>query len=377
MITRAIHHGHTSDGWLRALTALVAGAWVVSQTMPWVFSADVGTLRSNLSFLRHWSDGPPLDAWNALRHAGAWVAVACACRLVAPSARLAAAGFVFTGGVSLLLQMLMDARTPLSFEELIGMGISAAFVLPLMLLRRAEPAAGSMGRRPLQWCPAERGRLRAAPRSVCRRHGDALSVGGRRSVSADRSARSTTRCCSAGSAWPRWSRRVGPMPPGIGVLAVGGPGWPSSRCSCSRSSRLGFPGAGPMSRRRCSPCWQCLGRTRASNMRIVRVLRDRAPLATFVRQRVREGRTGSAPGRRPALRIKRSSTGDARSRRALVGELRYDLPSRGRGSSTARGAAARSLAGRRYPREARMTYPISQISMVLRESGRIRMPTPA
>ena len=141
--SRAAHHWHDApDGWLRALAAMVAGAWVVSQTMPWVFAADVGTIRSNLSFLRHWSDGPPLDAWHALRHAGAWVAVACACRLAARSARLAAAGVVCTGGVSLLLQVLMDARTPLSFEELIGMGASAAVVLPLMLHAGPNPQPG-------------------------------------------------------------------------------------------------------------------------------------------------------------------------------------------------------------------------------------------
>jgi len=79
----ASHHGAASDRRLRLLTVAVVGAWVASQTVPWVFAVDLGTLRSNLSFLRHWSDGPPLDPWRVLRHAGAWVAVACACRLAA------------------------------------------------------------------------------------------------------------------------------------------------------------------------------------------------------------------------------------------------------------------------------------------------------
>jgi len=126
----ASHHGAASDRRLRLLTVAVVGAWVASQTVPWVFAVDLGTLRSNLSFLRHWSDGPPLDPWRVLRHAGAWVAVACACRLAAPDRWVAGAGLALTVGVSLVLQVLMDARSPLSLEELGGMVVAAMLVLP-------------------------------------------------------------------------------------------------------------------------------------------------------------------------------------------------------------------------------------------------------
>ena len=127
---------------LRLFTALVAIAWIVSQTMPWVFSVDIGTMRSNLSFLRRWSHAPPLDAWHVVRHAGAWMALACACRLVARDARLAVAALIGTGGLSLSLQVLLEARTPLSFEELTGMACGAGLALPAMLLARHDAHAG-------------------------------------------------------------------------------------------------------------------------------------------------------------------------------------------------------------------------------------------
>ncbi len=127
-------HRERSGGRLRLMTVCVPVAWVVSQTMPWVFSVDVGTLRSNLSFLRHWDDAWPLDLWRALRHAGAWVAVACAWRLLVQRPWHAAAGVLLTGGVSLLLQVLLDARAPLSFEELCGMAVAATLMLPLLLV---------------------------------------------------------------------------------------------------------------------------------------------------------------------------------------------------------------------------------------------------
>lgn len=127
----------THDARLRLLTAMVAVVWVVSQTMPWVFAVDVGTVRSNLSFLRHWSDGPPLDLWRVLRHAGAWGAIACACRVDARRASTAVATLVLAGVASLSLQLLLQTRAPLSFEELAGMA-AAVFVLPLMVLAGAQ-----------------------------------------------------------------------------------------------------------------------------------------------------------------------------------------------------------------------------------------------
>jgi VanZ family protein len=140
----------TSKRRLRLITAGVAVAWVVSQTMPWVVAVDAGTMRSNLSFLRHWDEAWPLDFWRALRHAGAWMAVACAWRLIVQEPRHAAVGLLLTGGVSLFLQVLLDARTPLSFEELCGMGASATLMLPLLLrggllLQRARTRAWASG----------------------------------------------------------------------------------------------------------------------------------------------------------------------------------------------------------------------------------------
>lgn len=119
---------------LRVMTVAVAVAWVVSQTMPWVFAVDVGTIRSNASFLRHWSD-VSLDVWHVVRHAGAWAAIACAWRLAAHDARLGWGGIALTALASVGLQLLLDARAPLSFEELIGMGF--ALTLALSLVGRA------------------------------------------------------------------------------------------------------------------------------------------------------------------------------------------------------------------------------------------------
>lgn len=120
-----------TDGWLRLMTVAVGAAWVVSQTMPWVFAVDLGTLRSNASFLRHWND-TPLDVWHVARHAGAWAAIACAWRLATSDVRLARGGLALTALGSAGLQLLLDARAPLSFAELIGMGLALAVALSLM-----------------------------------------------------------------------------------------------------------------------------------------------------------------------------------------------------------------------------------------------------
>ena len=131
------------DARLRLLTAMVTVMWVVSQTMPWVFAVDVGTVRSNLSFLPHWSEGPPLDVWRVLRHAGAWVAIACTCRIGTRRASTAVAAFALAGGASLTLQLFLQARAPLSVEELTGMAV-ALLVVPSMVLAGAQP-------RPRRW----------------------------------------------------------------------------------------------------------------------------------------------------------------------------------------------------------------------------------
>jgi hypothetical protein len=108
--------------------------WIVSQTMPWVFAVDVGTVRSNLSFLKRIAEhGLTFDAWRWLRHLGAWIAVACACRLVGRDGPRALVSLAVAGAVSLGLQLLLDARGPLSFEVLAGMAGAAVLVVPPML----------------------------------------------------------------------------------------------------------------------------------------------------------------------------------------------------------------------------------------------------
>ncbi len=136
---RASSHVATSTRRLRLLTVAVAAVWVVSQATPWVFAVDLGTIRRHLSFLRHWSDVPPLDAWRFARHVGAWVAIGCAVRLVWPTTRTALTGFGVAAGVSLVLQVLLDVKAPLSLEELAGMVTAAASVLVALALLPAEP----------------------------------------------------------------------------------------------------------------------------------------------------------------------------------------------------------------------------------------------
>jgi VanZ family protein len=139
-----------ADARLRLLAIAVAAGWIVSQTMPWVFAVDVGTVRSNLSFLRRLGDGLSLDGWHIVRHAGAWAAIACAWRLAVGERGRAAAAVVLTGVVSLSLQVLLDSGSPLSFEELIGMGIAMGLMLPLV--SRGLPGRTRPWARGLFWC---------------------------------------------------------------------------------------------------------------------------------------------------------------------------------------------------------------------------------
>jgi VanZ family protein len=130
--------GSTHDARLRLLTAGVAASWALSQASPWVFAVDPGTIRSHLSFLRHWSDAP-LDVWRMARHGGAWLAVGCACRLAARGRGGAIALLIVTAGASLLMQILLDAQSALSVEELAGLAAGGATVLVAMALAGATP----------------------------------------------------------------------------------------------------------------------------------------------------------------------------------------------------------------------------------------------
>ncbi|MFP5405250.1 MAG: VanZ family protein, partial [Gammaproteobacteria bacterium] len=47
---------------------LCLGAWLALYTAPWRFTFDVGTLRANLSFLGHLSEGLRIDPWRLARH---------------------------------------------------------------------------------------------------------------------------------------------------------------------------------------------------------------------------------------------------------------------------------------------------------------------
>jgi VanZ family protein len=125
---------------LRLLTIALAIGWVVSQTMPWVFSVDLGTLRSNLSFLKRWQGLATFDAWHVARHGAAWLAVAAAWRLALPTPARAALAAVATAAASVTLQLFLDARAPLSFDELLGLVLGGVTALALW------PAGSGTGR---------------------------------------------------------------------------------------------------------------------------------------------------------------------------------------------------------------------------------------
>lgn len=114
-----------AHGRLRLLTIAVAVGWVVSQTMPWVFSVDVGTVRSNLSFVKRWQGLASFDVWTVARHAGAWIAVASAWRLASSTRRGAVVATTLTAAASVALQLCLDASSPLSFDETLGMLLAA------------------------------------------------------------------------------------------------------------------------------------------------------------------------------------------------------------------------------------------------------------
>ena len=132
---------HGTDARLRLGAMAVVVLWVLSQCMPWAFAVDVGTFRRNLSFLRHWDAIGSMEGWRLLRHCGAWVAVAAACRLAAASRSAAATGLLAAAGASIGLQLMLDARAPLSYDELLAMGAVLLAFVPLMALRRRPSVA--------------------------------------------------------------------------------------------------------------------------------------------------------------------------------------------------------------------------------------------
>ena len=124
------------DRRLQVVTLMVVGGWVVSQTSPWIFSADVGTVAATTRSLRYrttWA----LDAWPLIRHLAAWVALACACRLASRRRWSAVGVWCAAALASTLLQLTLEAPNPLPLEELAGM--AAASIALLVGLVRGKP----------------------------------------------------------------------------------------------------------------------------------------------------------------------------------------------------------------------------------------------
>ena len=128
--------------WL--LACAVPLVWLLSQTKPWVFAVDVGTLRSNLSFVRVLAEPAPvdIDLWHVARHFGAWAAIGCSWRLATSRGVTAGALWVGTACVSLGLQVLLDTPSPLSFEELGGMAVAGVALLAAIGVERRAHAHG-------------------------------------------------------------------------------------------------------------------------------------------------------------------------------------------------------------------------------------------
>lgn len=124
------------DPRLRTCTIAVVLLWIGGETMPWVYSLDVSQARGNLRFLAQASPFSALDPWRVARHAGAWLAVAASCRL---ATRGRVSGLALLAGAALLsvgLQVLVFARVPLSYAELLGMAMAIVPAAVFMLGRR-------------------------------------------------------------------------------------------------------------------------------------------------------------------------------------------------------------------------------------------------
>ena len=119
---------------LRVGAMTVVAIWLLAQTMPWSFTADVGIFRRNLSFLRHWPDAMPLDPWTVCRHFGAWLALAAASRLAISSRFVATAAFLAVVAAGLALQVMLVAPSPLSLEELVAIAATVGLATPALLL---------------------------------------------------------------------------------------------------------------------------------------------------------------------------------------------------------------------------------------------------
>ncbi|HEY0878558.1 MAG TPA: VanZ family protein [Zeimonas sp.] len=116
---------------------LVVGAWIASSTAPWRFTFDVGTVRSNLSFLRL---APSLDAWDVVRHAFAWMTVAVALRALFAGRLRASIALVAALALSLGAQAFLEWRA-LSWSELAGAALGVFVALVLLVPAANGPLA--------------------------------------------------------------------------------------------------------------------------------------------------------------------------------------------------------------------------------------------
>lgn len=162
--------------------ALCVGAWMVLSLAPWRFTLDVGTIRGNLSFLRHLVDGVPLDPWRFARHLLGWTAIGVALRALRGDVSTALRGLALLAAAATLGQVLLDVPA-LSFEELAGIALAlpasalvcslasgagrarlpAALALLSVLAYQLAPHAGEPLARGVSWWPqVGRGGLLAA-----------------------------------------------------------------------------------------------------------------------------------------------------------------------------------------------------------------------
>lgn len=148
------HHAGTSDVHARHLhrsslmwpLLLFMGAWLMATLSPWRFTLDVGAIRGNLSFLRHFAQWSGPNPWSLTHHLCAWLAMGFGLHAVLADWRKSTRWLAAVVAFSVIGQLLL-ARPVLSFERLLGMGFAfaafaaLAFRLPARLAAFAMPIA--------------------------------------------------------------------------------------------------------------------------------------------------------------------------------------------------------------------------------------------
>ena len=131
---------------LRSLIILACLSWIAYQTAPWVFTFDVGQVRSNFSWLKR-LDTHPWSFFAFVRHFAAWFAMLLAWRLSASVRPTRFHEGSSTGawfrwslgfmGLALLAQAGLEAKA-LGPEELLAMLLALGLVLLVSLVLRHE-----------------------------------------------------------------------------------------------------------------------------------------------------------------------------------------------------------------------------------------------